>query len=225
MLRFREIYEIWRRDNSLRQALNEHRSMLESVARMFRESVESLRESDTGEIAIDIYQEDRRVNKQQREVRRKVLRYLAVTGGTNVVPGLILTSIVIDSERIGDYTKNIMELAAAHPHRMTGGRFEEDLKKIEGAIGEMFDRIASILGSMDDAVARTLIRDKIWIRARCDEILLDLIREVETSLSSGEAVTVALYVRYLKRIAAHLLNILSSVVNPFDRIGYREEEE
>jgi hypothetical protein len=36
---------------------------------------------------------------------------------------------------------------------------------------------------------------------------------------------VALYVRYLKRVTAHLLNILSSVVNPVERIGYREEEE
>ena len=43
-------------------------------------------------------------------------------------------------------------------------------------------------------------------------------------MSSGDAVAVALYVRYLKRVAAHLLNILSSVVNPFERIGYREEE-
>jgi len=223
MLRFREIYEIWRRDNSLRQALNEHRSMLERTARMFRESVKSLRESDT--VEIDIYREDRMVNQHQREVRRKVLRYLAITGGTNVVSGLALTSIVIDSERIGDYTKNIMELAVAHPLRLTGGRYEDDLRKIESSIGNTFERIASILGTMDAEAARTLIRETVWIRARCDEILLDLIKGVETALTSGEAVSVALYVRYLKRIAAHLLNILSSVVNPFERIGYREEEE
>ena len=225
MLRFREIYEIWRRDNSLRQALNDHRSMLERTARMFQESVKSLRESETGEIGINIYEEDRMVNHHQREVRRKVLRYLAITGGTNVVPGLILTSIVIDSERIGDYTKNIMELAVAHPHRMTGGRYEGDLKKIESSVGVMFGRIASILRCVDTEAARTLIRDNFWIRARCDEILLDLIKGKEALLSSGDAVAVALYVRYLKRVAAHLLNILSSVVNPFERIGYREEEE
>jgi phosphate uptake regulator len=225
MLRFREIYEIWRRDNSLRQALNEHRSMLERTDRMFKESVKSLRESDTGQIGINIYQEDRMVNHHQREVRRKVLRYLAITGGTNVVPGLILISIVIDSERIGDYTKNIMELAVAHPQRMTGGRYEEDLKKIESSVGVMFGRIASILKCVDTEGARKLILDNLWIRARCDEILLDLIKGKEASLSSGDAVAVALYVRYLKRVAAHLLNILSGVVNPFERIGYREEEE
>ena len=34
----------------------------------------------------------------------------------------------------------------------------------------------------------------------------------------------ALYIRFLKRISAHLMNIASSVVNPFDRIGFREKD-
>jgi phosphate uptake regulator len=190
---------------------------------MFRESVASLRGNEEGKIGIDIYQEDRMVNHDQREVRRKVLRYLAITGGTNVVPGLILISIVIDSERIGDYTKNIMELAVAHPGRMSSDGYEGDLKRIESSVGEMFDRIVAILRDMDTEGARTLIRDNFWIRARCDEILVDLIKGQAASMSSGDAVAVALYVRYLKRVAAHLLNILSSVVNPFEQIGYREE--
>ncbi len=225
MLRFREIYEIWKRDNSLRQALNDAHSMLERTDRMFQESRKSLRESDTGEIGIKIYEEDRMVNHYQQEVRRKVLRYLAITGGINVVPGLVLTSIVIDIERIGDYTKNIVELAVVHPDKLTGGRYEEDLKKIESSVGGIFNQIVSILRSMNKEAARTLIRDNLWIRKRCDEINLDLIRGKEALLSLGDAVALALYVRYLKRVAAHLLNILSSVVNPVERIGYREEEE
>jgi phosphate uptake regulator len=190
---------------------------------MFRESVASLRGNEEGKIGIDIYQEDRMVNHDQRAVRRNVLRYLAITGGTNVVPGLILISIVIDSERIGDYTKNIMELAVAHPGRMSSDGYEGDLRRIESSVGEMFDRIVAILRDMDTEGARTLIRDNFWIRARCDEILVDLIKGQAASMSSGDAVAVALYVRYLKRVAAHLLNILSSVVNPFEQIGYREK--
>ena len=53
------------------------------------------------------------------------------------------------------------------------------------------------------------------------------VRVVKTGDATGEltradAVTTALYARYLKRVASHLLNILSSIVNPFDLIGYRE---
>jgi len=223
MLRFKEIYEIWKKDSSLQRALNDSRAMLERTDRMFHESVNSLRASDTGEIGIDIYEEDRVVNKYQQDVRRKVLRHLAITGGVNVVPGLILTSIVIDIERIGDYTKNIMELAAAHPKKLTAGRYEEEVQKIEKAVGTMFDKIVSILETMDKDAARASIGDSVWIRKRSDEIDLGLIKGDETSLSPGDAVAVALYVRYLKRVGAHLMNVLSSVVNPFERIGYKEE--
>jgi len=40
----------------------------------------------------------------------------------------------------------------------------------------------------------------------------------------NEAVSTALYVRFLKRISAHLMNIASSIVNPFDRIGFRDDD-
>jgi len=222
MLRLKEIYEIWRKDSSLKQALNDSHAMLERTDRMFHESVQSLRESDTGEIGIDIYEEDQVVNRYQQEVRRKILRHLAITGGVNVVPGLVLTSIVIDIERIGDYTKNIMELAVAHPGKLRAGEYEADVAKIEEAVARIFDGIVSILKTTDKEAARRLIGENVWIRKRCDEIDLDLIKGRDESLGSGDAVAVALHVRYLKRIGAHLLNILSSVVNPFERIGYRE---
>jgi len=87
----------------------------------------------------------------------------------------------------------------------------------------MFDKIVSILETMDKGAARVLIGDSVWIRKRSDEIDLGLIKGEETSLSAGDAAAVALYVRYLKRVGAHLMNVLSSVVNPFERIGYKEE--
>ena len=40
-----------------------------------------------------------------------------------------------------------------------------------------------------------------------------------------DAICLALYIRYLKRICAHLRNIASSIVNPFHRIGYREKNK
>jgi phosphate uptake regulator len=225
MLKFKELYELWRRDNLLTQALNDSHVMLESTHEMFTESVKSLRESDSGEIGINIYEKDRMVNRYEQVVRRKVLKHLAITGGVNIIPGLILTSIVIDIERIGDYTKNITELAVAHPKRLICGVFEEDVKKAESAVAELFDRTLPVLKSSDKAAARDLITNHWWLRKLCDEIDIGLIKEKDPSLRSGDAVSVALYVRYLKRIGAHLMNILSGVVNPFERIGFLDREE
>jgi len=220
MLRIKEIYELWKRDNLLDQALVDSHDMLNRTYAMFLASVKSLRESDVGAIAFDIYEADQKVNHYEREVRRKVLKHLAVTGRTNVVPGLILTSIVIDIERIGDYTKNIKELAVAHPKKLVCGIFEEDVKRIEETVSNLFEKIAPTLEASDQETARALIEGATWIKKKCDEIDHDLIQEKDKSLGPGDAASIALYVRYLKRIGAHLMNALSSVINPFDRIGF-----
>ena len=54
-------------------------------------------------------------------------------------------------------------------------------------------------------------------------------REVEEALVQGRvdmpastATALALYMRFLKRISAHARNLVSSLVNSFERIGYSE---
>jgi phosphate uptake regulator len=125
---------------------------------------------------------------------------------------------------VGDYTKNIVELAVAHPARLDCGKYEADTTRIEMAVAAMFHQIVPVMKQYDEARARTLIQDSVWIRKRSDEIVVELIKGSDPSLTRGDAVAIALYVRYLKRIGAHLMNVLSSVVNPFERIGFHVEE-
>jgi hypothetical protein len=40
---------------------------------------------------------------------------------------------------------------------------------------------------------------------------------------SSESVPRALYYRYLKRITAHLMNMMTSLVAPLDRLDYYDE--
>ncbi len=225
MFRFKELIELWRSDNLLTQALNDSYVMLESTEEMFIESVKSLRESDTGEMGMDVYKKDQIVNKYQREVRSKVLKHLAITGGANIIPGLILTSIVIDIERIGDYTKNIKDLAVAHPKRLNCGSYEEDIRKIEQGVAGLFKEALRSWKESDKVTAGRLIKDNWWMIRRADELLDDLIRERDASLNPGDAVSTGMYARFLKRITAHLTNMLTSVVNPFEFIGYHADDE
>ena len=221
---FKELYQLWRRDNSLTRALNDSNTMLEQTWKMFRESIRSLRESDTGELKINVYEMDQRVNTFIREVRRKVLTYLAVTGGMNIIPGLVLTSVVIDIERIGDYTKNITDLAESHPRRLAGGKFEEDFQNIEQTVSHIFEKLVQICKESDKTAAFELIKNNYGVLKKCDKIVETIIKEDDKELSQVDAASRALYARYLKRIAAHLMNIASSVVNPFEHIGFKIEE-
>ena len=146
-------------------------------------------------------------------------------GWTNIIPGLILTSIVIDIERLGDYTKNIMDLAIAHPKRLTCGGLEEDVKNIEDNVMELFDQVIPTVKETDKRQAQQLIEGYWWILKKSDEYLTALIQEKDTTLTTGNAVSTALYIRYLKRVAAHLINIATSVVNPFEAISFYQERD
>ena len=176
-------------------------------------------------MAFDVYAEDRQLNAYQVQVRSRVLRYLAVAGSVDLIPGLVLTSIVIDIERIGDYTKNIAELGTTYPEKLECRRFENEVRGLEQTVEKLFTEVRRILEATDQQAARRLINECERIRKDADHIISELIQCDDESLGRGQTAVIALYVRYLKRIGAHLLNILSSVVNPFERIGYREIEQ
>jgi phosphate uptake regulator len=199
--------------------------MLESTQEMFVESRRSLRESDKGEMTLNVYDKDQQVNRYEREVRSKVLKHLAITGGVNIIPGLILTSIVIDIERIGDYTKNIMDMAVVHPRRLECGKFEADMARVEAEVEKLFGEVIPAVKQTDKPAAKRLIRDNWWVLKKCDEIVDALIGGDSGDLDTSASVSTAMYARYLKRIAAHLINVASSVVNPFEGIGFHREEE
>ena len=59
----------------------------------------------------------------------------------------------------------------------------------------------------------------------CDEIVVALVKEKDSKIKSGDAAALVLYTRWLKRINSHLRNITTSVVNPFDRIGFEPKKK
>lgn len=225
MLRFKELIELWRKDNSLTRALEQSHVMLKTTQEMFDAAVRSLRHSDTAKIDVDVYKMDQKINEYEKGVRRKVLKHLAITGGVNIIPGLILTSIVIDIERIGDYTKNMKDLASSHPDRLTCGRYNDDVSRIESSVDDLFQKVQPLLKSSNAAAARTLMDGHWWILKKCDEIVNDLLRSPDPDIGTSDAIATALYSRYLKRVAAHLLNVASGIANPFERIGFRADSD
>jgi phosphate uptake regulator len=225
MFGFKQFIELWKTADSLTQALEDSHVMLETTYEMFTESVKSLRRSDSANVDIAIHGMDRQINRYEQLVRRKVLKHMAITGGVNMIPGLILTSIVIDIERIGDYAKNIKDLAVSYPGRLQCGRYDEDITRVENGVGEIYRKVLPALKTSDADAARGIMRDHWWSIKKCDEIFADLIASPDPQLNPSDAIATALYTRYLKRISAHLINIATSIFNPFERIGFREEAE
>ena len=221
---FKQIFELFKTDSLYEQALTECHEMLEIDREMFNESIKSLRESDTAEIPIDIYAMDKKINEFERDVRRKVMTHLAVSGNEDLGSGLILVSVVIDIERIGDYTKNIYDLAVQHPKKLTAGNFEESLSSMEVSTKEFLNKTIDTFKSQNIEEARKLMVEyKTDISSTSNDIVNAIISGSNDEFSADKAAALSLYVRYLKRIAAHSRNLVSSIVNPFERIGYPEK--
>jgi len=220
---FGKFKDLFRSEDLLDEALDTTIKMLEFDYKMYEATRISLRETDKAELPFDIKKTDRKINRYERQVRRHVLTHLAVSGPANLVPGLVLVSIVIDVERIGDYTKNMYELAVDHPKRLSGGPLKEELNQIEATIGENFPKVLKVLANQDKTVGRQVMRNEEDLSTLTDTIVSVMTRGKESKLGISGSVSLALYARYLKRINAHLTNIASSIVNPFPRIGFREK--
>tara|TARA_Y100000590_G_scaffold353827_1_gene406904 strand:+ start:52 stop:717 length:666 start_codon:yes stop_codon:yes gene_type:complete len=220
---FKQIFEMFKSDSLYEQALSECHEMLEIDREMFNESIKALRSSDSSDIPIDIYAMDKKINSFERDVRRKVMTHLAISGSKDLGSGLILTSVVIDIERIGDYTKNIYDLATNYPKKLVGDSFEERLLKIENNTKDYFNKTIDTFKSQDIDSARDLMSHyKEEISEVSQSIVEDIISGKDNNINAAQAASISLYSRYLKRIAAHSRNLISSIVNPFERIGYPE---
>ena len=220
---FKQIFNMFKADSLYEQALGECHEMLDIDLTMFKASIESLRKSDSADINIDIFSMDKKINAFERDVRRKVMTHLAIGGKEDISSGLVLVSVVIDIERIGDYTKNIYDLAVNHSKKLNGGSVEDRLAEIEKISFKLFEDTIDAFKNQDIDKARGLMGSyKENISIQSDAITNDIIAGKISDLDTGSASAVGLYARYLKRIAAHSRNLISSIVNPFEKIGYPE---
>lgn len=220
---WKDILSLFRGGGLCEEAFDEAMLMLEASHGMYRDAVAALHRDGT--MADDIYERDREVNRYERAVRRKIVTHMSVAAKPDVNMGLVLTAIVIDIERIGDYTKNIVELATTIPGPFDGLELDEDVRTLEQTVEQMFQDVVPALKASDEVRARAIIEAHGSV-ADMVERDIQLLRDGKAlSGRSGHAVTVALYLRYLKRVSAHIKNVATSVVNPYHRIGFREKGE
>ena len=215
----RELMAAFKKESKLDAAFELVNDSLETSKLMFIESKNTFRKPDD-DMGSVVEKQDKLINKAERSVRKNVLKHLAISGGDHAVSALVLTSIIIDIERIGDYSKNIVNLAAQDRQKPELGSCEQDLDKIEQAIENTFERLQVILTDDQDSDAEKVVEEYAWINPMIDEYVNRLVAGDMDNLSAGDAVTLVLYLRYLKRIFSHLRNIATSVFRPFHKIGF-----
>ena len=172
-------------------------------------------------VADEVRRTDRQINVTEIEIRRELLVHISVHGTADAAEMLVFMNMIKDLERIGDYNKNIFDLA------LEGVSFSgaEDLEQILGFRDELSSRIVlmgEILDTRDEDRARAYIERGDHLRREFDGLVNELVHATAPALV---AVPRALLYRFLKRVAAHCANVVTAVVMPVDRLDYFDEDD
>ncbi len=216
----RSLLATFRKESLLDKAFKDSYAMLALTEKMYIEAQCTLRKQKPGKVGIDVYDSDKKVNKFERKVRKKVHQHLTEAGRGELYSGLLLVSVIIDIERIGDECKNVLDLATHYHTKLKCKPYEKDLRKIEAAVEDTFSRVRKQFENFEKTDAEKLLSEYRWVNQLCDQREGDLIKQTDKSIPSAHAVAMALYIRHLKRINSHLRNISTCVVNPFDKIRF-----
>ena len=125
---FKDIVQLWNSDDLLSQAWDESYDMMVLSNEIFIKAIKYLRKNESIETIKTLKKRDAEINIFQQDVRRKVVTHYAVSQNLEDLPsGLVLLNMVVDVERVGDYTKNILDLSLYYPDTIRAEDFSKDL--------------------------------------------------------------------------------------------------
>ena len=220
---FTEIISVWRKEDLLSEAWEKSLEMLDLSHNMFVKAVKKSKKQESLSVLKQLKNRDKEINKYQREVRRKIITHVSLQNNINDISSImVLMNMVVDIERIGDYSKNILDLAIYYPERLNTKILHPELHEIEQVVKSRFDKTVDAIKTEDVELASKLIKGfKKQVTTASDRIVNNIISG-ELNLESGsESAATVLYARYLKRIGSHLKNITTTIINPIDSIGYQ----
>jgi phosphate uptake regulator len=219
-----DLIKIWSEQSFSSQVIGEFISMLDSSEEMLSYVFKVLLgKTDPDAYQDQVYIKDQSINLRERDIRKRILIHLSTKPDCNLSACLALISVSKDAERLGDYVKNLFELrkllkGTQCNHELFRILFDETGKRVLG----FFREASEAFKNSDRERAAEVVDCGHEIAMRCEEIIEQV---ADSDFPADQAVVLALGARYLKRIALHLSNIASSVINPMPELGYFTPEQ
>ena len=168
----------------------------------------------------DLYSTDKSINELHREVRREMIVHSAVNSRNLDIP-LLLSYMTMskDIERIGDYCKNLFEIAEKGNTFAKGDDLDSYIE-LRNDIGKLIVYLQSCLALDDVSKVQDLITLGSSLSSDIDVKITGLLEDKE---KIQYPVATTLFFRYLKRIVSHIVNAATALIMPTDQIDYLDE--
>ena len=178
--------------------------------------------ADPSVVGQDVHATDKRINATEREVRRDLVVHVSVGSASTDLPMVLAyMAVAKDVERIGDYAKNIYDLANQGIDLSSADDLEQ--------LSSYHQRVSLLISQTAQTFLERATDDARSYLAEADVLLKEYDHRIDECVASerpsSHGVPRALYFRYLKRITAHLMNVLTSLTMPVDRLAYFDEAE
>ncbi|RKY19366.1 MAG: hypothetical protein DRP63_00720 [Planctomycetota bacterium] len=203
----------WRYSGLLTEAFSLFCRMLKTAWRMFEASKGLFGEVENeDEVLAELHKMEEETDSLHTEIRRKIVEYLSLVQGGDVIAALLLFSAVHDAERLADLAVNIAEAVRLVPSDGRGGQYFEEIKEVEKHLGRMVSLTVEAFSEQDEDAAKEALMLRAPIAAACNSLLSRIASDA--AMSPARAVALTLLERYFKRTAAHLFHIAATVANP-----------
>jgi len=191
--------------------------MLDSGKHVFETAANAyLGGTDLGVIREDLFSTDKRINKAEQKIRKELVVHATIHGASVFPNCLVLMSVVKDAERIGDYGKNLFDLAE-HSPQTPEGIHRDKLISIKDEITSIMAETRVVFDdSLKDEAKKLIMRMK-KVEDICDDQICYLVQG-NANDPMGPSYTLAY--RYFKRVTSHMKNIASSVIQPVHIIDF-----
>lgn len=219
---FKNLLGFWKGKDFIAQVFGAFNEMLDHSEYMFKAVTEDLlTNAQTPDLKQKIYEVDKSVNVQQRDIRKRIVEHLTLQPTVEFNASLVMMSVVKDAERLGDYCKNLYEVTVLLDNPINKDLYTQYFNGLNEDILQLFDNTKSAFIDADEAKAEQAWSTERRIAKACDETIERLAR---SDLSVNEAVCFTLIARHYKRIVAHLVNIATSVILPLSDLDYFDEK-
>jgi len=210
-------------DRTIEQCRADCLEMLHKSQEMYVTVLRALHDAESEQTKARVKMMDREVNDIETRVRRDIYRHLALAKDRDLLASLQLHDIVNEFERVGDYSKNIAELADMVPAAVDWGEHEAGMASARQKVLEMFDLTFRTVQDNDAAAGREC--DDVYrdVAQYCDDTIELLF---QGNIAAGDLIerrllSLLMMLRYTKRVAAHLRNAVLTITNPYHAIGYQ----
>lgn len=219
---FENLMQFFKGKEFLDFVFDDFKKMLVDSEEMFNSVIKALLTNDnTKETKLRIYDIDKNVNQNEKDIRRRIVEHLTLQPSVDIPTSLLLMSVVKDAERIGDYCKDSLELQCIMSTPLDVNTYNQIFNGLENEIKELFTVTKSAFLDSNEDKAKKTWEMKKNIATKCTQIIHDV---ANSSYSANEAVFYALLARYFKRISSHLTNIATSVILPISNLDYYDEK-